>query len=65
MDDLNVMDTVFLYGYDKPTIGILCKTSQNLSFKVFEVDNRNKELNQIVWKKDFNDTHAFIIPGKR
>jgi hypothetical protein len=25
MEDLNVIDLVFLHGYDNPTVGVICK----------------------------------------
>ena len=25
MEDLNVIDLVFLHGYDNPTVGLICK----------------------------------------
>ncbi len=28
MDDLNVVDMVFMHGYDNPTIGLICKVHQ-------------------------------------
>jgi hypothetical protein len=64
MEDLNVIDSAFLFGYDTPTIGVICKEPNNkLNFKAYETDYRSKELVQVLWKKEIYDTHAFIIPG--
>lgn len=67
MDDLNVIDMVFLPGHETPTIGILIKTPTNkLHFKAYELEGSNgfnvKDLSKLTWHKDITDNQAFIIP---
>lgn len=67
MEDLNVIDMVFLPGQECSTIGILIKNPCNkLHFKVYELEGNNsynvKDLNNLIWHKDINDNQAFIIP---
>jgi DNA damage-binding protein 1 len=63
MTDLNVIDLAFLQGYTRPTVALICKEpNYKILLKVYELElESNKELSNLLWKKDINDNHAFLI----
>jgi hypothetical protein len=40
MEDLNVIDLVFLHGYDNPTVGVICKVF--ISTNYYLLNHKNK-----------------------
>ena len=65
MNDLNVIDIVFLKNNDDTQIlSLLCKEPNNrLILKAYEIEQNSKELTNSIWKKEINDNQAFLISG--
>jgi DNA damage-binding protein 1 len=63
MDDLNVINLVFLNGYENPTIGMVCQEpDESIFIKVYEFDAyNNKDIKNLLWKRSINDDEAFCI----